>query len=658
MARAVLTDARAFSAASGGSTITQQLVKNLYLTQEKTVGRKVNEAVYAYKVEQQYTKDQILAMYLNNIYYGRGRTGVEDGARAWFGVSATKLTNMSDPKQVARAAFLAAVVNYPSVFSEYKGRPSNLTHRDALNQRVLYVLDGLRDLQGVLPQKMVPQSVIDRAKRLVPGLKVTDTFGSSGTSQDLDPAIVAAVHQWLVGQQTQAAKDEGYGDVEAAKQGQTQADTMLARGGLAIKTSIQADLQSALASAVRHSGLRSSLSKGVVILDPRTGGVAAMYSGHNGHADTNNNALYASQQVGSTMKPVVLAAAVANGVSVQSVFPAPPYVVANGSKVWNDDHRAAPGCQLTLADAMAVSSNTVYTQLIMGQKADCNNPANLTEISGDYPVTPTTVADLARKMGIEDSLVPGKTNPANLPEVPSLTLGVNSSSPLDMASVYATLANRGEHHDPYLVNTITASDGTVTFAHEDKSDRVIERDKADIVNQVLTGVFTHGTASGVDTGSVELAGKTGTTDTNGWGVAYNSPDSRQQFVCSAWAGYPDNRKTPGLWGAGAMRICGGFFARILHDRVHFPSADMNAGQVVGLSSGEVQTQTTPVAPVTTQVIATQPAPVQSIPTQRHKHTPTPSAEPSTVPTRSVPPAEPTGVATGTATVPGNPPPTN
>jgi membrane peptidoglycan carboxypeptidase len=469
----------------------------------------------------------------------------------------------------------------------------------------------------------------------------------------LDPAIVAAVHQWLVGQQTQAAKDEGYGDAEAAKQGQTQADTMLARGGLTIKTSIQPDAQAALVSAVNHSGLRSSLSKGVVILD-RTGGVAAMYSGHNGHADTNNNALYASQQVGSTMKPVVLAAAVANGVSVQSVFPAPPYVVANGSKVWNDDHLAAPGCQLTLTDAMAVSSNTVYMQLIMGQKADCSNPAKLTRISGDYPVTPSRVADLAYKMGIRDSLVPGKTGQADLPEVSSLALGVGTASPLQMASVYSTLANRGEHHAPYLVVTIISSDGTTIFAHEDKSDRVIERDKADIVNQVQTGVFTHGTASGVDIGSVELAGKTGTTDTNGWGVAYNSPDSSQQFVCSAWAGYPDNRKTPGLWGAGVMRICGGFFARILHDRVHFPSADMSAGQIVGPDTGG--TQTTPAAPVTTQVIATQPAPVQSIPTQRHKRTSTPSAEPSTVPTRSVPPVEPTGVATGAVTVPGNPPP--
>jgi membrane peptidoglycan carboxypeptidase len=657
---------------AGGSGITQQYAKNAYgLLSLPTRDRKLAELEYSYRLEKKYTKRQILTRYLNTICYGRGSCGIGDAAKIWFGVDATTLNNKKDPLQVARSAFLIAMVNRPGNgpdgFSRYEGRPSNLVNSAALYARVRYVLDGLGKLDPSYVGELVSQSVIDRAKQLLP-LKLTDSVYQGGSSGN--PQFVQYIHSWLAEQQVQALKDTGYSDEEATKQGQNAAESMLARGGLRIVTKIAPQAQNALNKAAKSWTTRKGLATGAVIIDPKTGAVVAMYSGQANKNDQNNYVL-AERRVGSTMKTVVLTNMVDEGISVKSEVPVPAYVVMNGSKIWNDDRRAAPGCRLNVVDTIAHSSNVASVQWATGQMVRKGCAATeLLPISDGYPVNIRSVAEYTHKMGGDASLVPGRANPAKLEDVPTLALGVNLLSPLKMGSIVSTLANRGEHHSPFLIESVTASDGTVLYRHEDESKRVIDSSKADIVNQVQTKVFTHGTAINAQVKGHPLAGKTGTTEITVNAMAYNADDPTGRvptFACAAQGGYPDNRETSGLWGSDIMKICSKFFAQILKGkpRINFPVADMDAGEIVGLNAKERRTTTDTSSPSVTPTEATaseetaQPEPPaespvmpNDTPTRRHRPTSTLPPSPTAEPTEPVQlPVEPSSSPDSTFTLP-------
>lgn len=620
-ARAFYTNATSGAIAAGGSTITQQYVKNAYLTQERTLERKANEVIYAYRVEKDFTKDQILTKYVNSNYYGRGAYGIEDAAQVWFGVSAKKLSNLNNPLQVARSAFLAALLKQPSYYALYqKGhQPSNLIHADELLARQRYVLDGFRQVRGVAEQ--VPQSVIDKAKALLP-LKLANTVKPSGRTTDGDPYIISYVHDWLTAWQTQVALSDGLGTDAAAKQGDSMAEAMLARGGLQIVTSLDASSQKQLAFSAKYNTPGQGLAHGAIIMNPRTGGVVAMHSGSARGSEAYNYALYANREVGSIMKTVVLADAVRSGISPHSVLPAPAYITVNGSKIYNDDHRAASGCKMSLARAMATSNNPVHVELITGKMASCQNPAKLRDIEPDYPVSPRSVASLARQMGADDSLVPGRSNPAELPEVPALTLGVGSMTPVKVATIGSTFANGGMHVSPYLMDRIVAIDGKVVYQHQSSQTRVLGQHETAVVNQTLTGVFAPGgTGEDVRVEGHPMAGKTGTTPTDAWGLMYSAVDGGSSaYVCAAWAGYPEHRKTGAdLWGSTVLRLCRGFMRQALkgEPRVDFEAADLDEGRRIGLQeAAEAPKQTL------------SPSPEEST------ESPTPEASPSETPTPS------------------------
>ncbi len=654
-ARAVLVDARTGSWASGGSTISQQYVKNAYLTQSKTASRKVNEWIYAYRLEKDFSKDQILTKYVNSNYYGRGAYGVEDAAQTWFGVSATTLTDINDPLQVARAAFLAALVQRPGAFSKYEGRPSNLVNADALNDRVKYVLDGYRDLEGV--PNMVSEDVVNRAKALLP-LKLTDTI-KQPQKGDGDPYLMHYIRDWMAAWQTQLAIDnDGLKESDAAEQGATTVDSMLARGGLKIQLSIDPSVQDALVKAHQRE-IRGGRPSGAVILNPRDGGVLGMSGGINYGADANNYAMYASRPPGSTMKPFVLADAVGKGVSPNSTFAAPKYIQIDGPPIWDHTRADAPGCKMTLADALAASNNVVYVEAATGKMANCDDRKSLADISG-YSVTPKSVASLLKKAGADSSPVPGKNAPAKLSVEPRLAIGGSVElSPLKLAVMTATIANGGTYHKPHIIDAITLSDGDRVFEHEDESSDAMDEDTARVVAQAMTGVFTHGTAVHDQVPEHELAGKTGTTDGDEktqqgdtWMTAFNAvnpdvPDA-PAYVCTVWEG-----KNPSGSGADTGRVCQGVFAAKLKGTpsVSFPKADLDSGKKVGLK------QDPPPAPKTTE----QPPPAPE--TTPETETPTPTTtkavkpKPShtattSPPTRSTPPPEQSGgPITGTVAPP-------
>lgn len=674
LAKAFYTDATSGSIAAGGSTITQQYVKNAYLSQERTVDRKAKEIIYAYRVENDFTKDQILTKYANSNYYGRGAYGIDDAARVWFGVPATQLRDLDSPKQVARAAFLAAIINLPSYFDDYSGSPSHLVHRDQLEERMLYVLSGMRQVQGV--SALVPQRVIDAAKALVPKLKLTNTLKRSGRTASGDPYVVSYVRDWLVAWQTEVAKQDGITDeAQAGARGRSMAESMLARGGMRIVTSINAGLQKRLRDAARSELPGGGLANGDVIMDPRTGAVVAMYGGSARAGEEYNYALYANRQVGSIMKTVVLADVVRSGISVNSVLPAPAYIKVNGSRIYNDDRSAAAGCKLSIADALAKSNNPVAVELITGKLASCRNPAELTDIEENYPVSPKSVANLARRMGADDSLVPGRNNPAKLPEVPSLALGIGSMTPVKVATLGSTLANGGMHVPPHLLEQITAVDGKVVYQNQTTATRVLGEQEAALVNKTLEGVFAHGTAVSNQVAGHPMAGKTGTTPTDAWGLMYSAvadDGKTPAYVCASWAGYPDSRKTPGnLWGTNVMRICEKFLRGALSGQpsVAFAPVSLDSGRYVGLSTDSTQATEQP-SPETSSAEPTTEEPASPSPeptfTESATSSPTETSEepsPSESSGFDESPGEPTGEETSPddddsadIAVTGSPPP--
>lgn len=653
MIMAQVKNAMALSFDAGGSSITQQYVKNAYLTRKKTADRKIDEAILSYKVEGEFPKDQILTKFVNTNYYGRGAYGVDEAAQVWFGVPATEIRDMNDPLQVARAAFLASIIRKPSEHDDYEGRPSNLINSKALYERVNYTLDGLRDLEAV--PNMVSPSVIAQAKQLLP-LQLTDTLRPSGNTLDGDPYLADYARDWLTAWQVEAAKDDGYSDEEAEQRGTTAAEAMLARGGMRVVTTLDANLNRQLNEAVNARLPDRGLSAGGIVQDPRTGAIVAMYPGNNYEVDQYNYALYAERNVGSVMKAVVISDLVRNGISLKSELPAPPYIEVNGAKIDNDG--PSPGnCKFSLDDAIAVSNNPVHIEEIIGQMASCDNPAELTPIEPNYPVSPASVAALARQMGADDSVVPGATNPAKLDEVPTLALGTSPLTLPQVSTIGSTLANGGVHTKPYLMVRIDNQDGTTIFEHKpETANHVLDIEDVNIINQALTGVFTYGTASGAQVPEHATAGKTGTDDSNAWGVMWNAVDSNNEspaFVCTMWAGYPDNRDSNGdLWGAEVMEICQHFMTSALADApsVDFPPADLSTGRLVGLNAGGQvpETTATPAPETTSQDTSTstpdEPTttpsgglPLVEIPLFEE---PTTEPEPSTVPDEPAPPSYP------------------
>lgn len=665
LATAMFANAKARAWVAGGSTITQQYAKRL-AGSDRTVKRKFNEAAYAYRLEQDYTKDQILEMYVNSNYYGRGTYSVDDAARTWFGVSAAKLTDMNNPKQVARAAFLAGLIKAPGDYEAYRGQPSNLVLAKEVRNRTLYVLDGLRDLKG-LPQgqEMVSQKTVDQAKALLAdgldGLGLTNRIKRSGRVTTGDPYLMNyIVREWLVAWQTELARQDGLEGEAADKEGRRAVGEMMARGGLTIKTSIDRRIQDMTVKA--HKALLGNPS-GVVVLNPRDGGVVAMSGGRNYSTDANNYAVYASRPPGSTMKPFVLANAVKEGISPMSVFGAPRNIKIDGPAIWDHTRKDAPGCKMTLVDGLAVSHNVVYTEAATGKMASCKNRNKLTDIKG-YPVTPESVADLLHEVGVDASLVPGRDAPVKIGEAPRVAIGDTLEvSPLKLAVMDATLAT-GKRHKPYLVSEITTSD-TPIFEHEEESDDVFEEDHTNIINQAMTTVYTRGTAQGAQVSGHPLAGKTGTTDTNqgdSWMVAHNAVnpkhDDEPAYVCAAWQG-----KNPNSAGADVARVCQRIFSGALEGRkrVPFPKADLNEGKKVGLDVGG-EAPPPPPPPPTTEAPPPPPTetpeatePPKSEPTDKPSKNPaSPTVTPR--PKRSIPPPEDgtDQVNTGTVEVPGLP----
>ncbi|MFJ8044865.1 transglycosylase domain-containing protein [Kitasatospora sp. NPDC096147] len=605
----------------GGSTITQQYVKNYYLTQDQTLSRKVKELFIALKVDQRQSKDEILQGYLNTSYYGRNAYGVQTAAKAYYGVDVSRLT-------VGQGAYLAALLQAPSAFDVKTATPANRARALA---RWNYVLDG-----------MVTLGFLDAAAR------ATTTF-----PEPVDP-------QPLTGLGGQA----GY-LVEIAENYLTGAEVLdaatLKAGGWRITTTFDKARQDAFVQAVKDEltaeldpAARPSTDTDVRVagasVEPGTGRLVAAYGGPDHSKQQYNDALRQDNQVGSTFKPFDLAAGLEGG-RTQDGRPITTRTVYDGSTrrpvVGGPTAYAPPNeddvdyGSITLRYAMVKSVNAVYAQ----EGVD----AGLAK-----------VRDTAVKLGLPDT-TPGM-DPANS----SMTLGTSTPSAVDLAAAYAALANHGQAYAPWAVLKLERSSGFTDLpelpAHPARE--AVSRGTADAVTDVLQDVIApDGTGARALGLGRPAAGKTGTTDSNrsAWFAGY-TPELAT--VVGLFRENPTTHAKESLAGtAGYNRINGGAFPTQIWTAYMTGALRGTPVRQFDLQPGQGNAQPTDAASpsaTTSPSPTSTPSPTPEDPTTGPSPTPVSPLSPSRLPSRTpsvtpTAPLSPSGSRSPSPTGPAVPP---
>ncbi|MGC9381138.1 transglycosylase domain-containing protein [Streptomyces sp. MH13] len=467
--------------AQGGSTITQQYVKNYYLSQEQTVTRKLKELVISLKLDREKPKDYILAGYINTSYYGRGAYGIQAAAQAYYRVDAEELT-------VEQGAYLAALLQAPN---QYDWAIASETGKKLVQERWNYVLDNMVG-EGWL-------SGSDRGGMTFPEPKEPKAAaGMEGQTGYLVEAANYSLKKQLVAQ--------------GAAEDMEQAKALVDLGGYTVTLNVDKKKQAELEKAVKAKltskldpekrEVDADVQAGAVSVDPKTGAVLAMYGGVDYVKHYTNNATRDDYQPASTFKPVILAAAVDQDAETQDGVPITANTIYDGTSerpVMDGDREVgfAPPNEddvdyddITVQDAMNKSVNSVFAQM-------------------GIDVGMSEVMKVAGDLGMDTEGVQA---------VPAQTLGSMGASPLEMAGVYATLDNHGKKVTPAIVKSVEHKDRTVEMP-DPIGEQVISREAADTVTSVLTGVVDDGTAkksvreNPLRDGQ-QVAGKTGTSDNN------------------------------------------------------------------------------------------------------------------------------------------------
>jgi penicillin-binding protein 1A len=515
IARAFSQDLLRRRAAQGGSTITQQFVKNALAAQgNRSVFEKLREAALAYHMERRWSKQKILTQYLNSVYFGNGAYGVESAMRTYFGKTSPTVPQTSiqccsaTTATPAQAALLAGMIASPSLYDPIQ----NPRHAKARRNEVLDRMLQQGTITPAQHESAVQEEVPNSNQVSPPSPDSSQPYYSSWLTQQL---------------------------VDRYRPG------LVFGGGLKIKTTLDPELQAAAQNAIsrRLSGVGPSAS--LVAIENKTGEVKAMVGGNDFRQRPFNLATNGHRQPGSSFKPFTLVTALSRGVSADAVFESRKKIFpVPGSKTekfvannYEDEYAGVA----SLRAATATSDNSVYAELglKMGTKR---------------------IARMAHKMGVR---TPISTNPA-------MTLGglKEGLTPLELAYAYSTIANKGERvsgslapdgRGPVAIESVEGQG--VDDKNQHKGKRVFSKQVGETAQQLLAGVITSGTGRAAQIGEF-AAGKTGTTENYGdaWFVGFNA-----EYTVAVWVGYADKLKPMETEFHGGQVAGGTYPAEIWHD---------------------------------------------------------------------------------------------
>lgn len=490
-ARAVIGQLTGNPSAGGGSTITQQYVKNALVGNEHSYERKAKELVYSIKMTNNWEKQDILQAYLNTVYFGRNAYGIEAAAHAYFGKPASELT-------VEESGVLAASIQLPSQLDPWN-------NREAAEGRWNYVMDGLVGMGEITEQQ--------RAGLIYPETR--------------DPASYSAY--------TEATGPNGLIKNQVIEElktiGITEDD--LTNRGLQITTTIDPAVQAEVEriSRERLSGLQEDARSAVVSIDPNTGAVRAYYGGDDPSGWDYANA---GLQTGSTFKIFALAAALQQGIPLSATFDSSLVTLPGGLTVTNWD--GGGGGRISMAEAVKISSNTAFMR-----------------IQDELENTTQDTADMAHALGVAQSIpgIPETLRENGGQPYEGIVLGQYQSRVIDMATAMATLANRGSHHPTHFVSRVVDARGNVLFeADESYAERGVSQQVADNVNEALQPVVGYSNATLA--GGRPAAAKTGTSQLGDTGLNKDAwmVGATPQLATAVWVGTADNTSAIfNEWGA-------------------------------------------------------------------------------------------------------------
>jgi len=487
--RATIANIKAGHIVEGGSTITQQLTKILFLTPERTFSRKLKEAILALLIESRYTKDEILEIYCNQMYLGSGAYGVEAAAQTYFGKSARDLN-------LAEAALIAGLFRAPSRFSPFN-------HPALAKKRMRHVL------RRMVEVGYITQEEADRAAR------APLRFNPRNKNRNRAPYFAEYVRQYL---------ERRYGS------------NLLYHAGLKVYTTLDLQLQRYAEEAlrkgldelnqrhrlkVRGEGKIEPVEGAIVVLDPHNGHIKAMVGGYDYNKSQFNRAVQAKRQPGSAFKPFIYLTALYKGYTPADIILDAPvsYEIPGMDKSWepqNYTHKFyGPN---TLRRALENSRNVSTVRL-------------LDKIGVD------SVIKTAKLLGLRGPFQP------NL----SLALGTSEISLLELTKAYGVFANQGVLVEPVAIRMVTDADGKVLERSPTVASEVVKPEYAYLITNMLKGVIRSGTGRRARKLKRPVAGKTGTTNNyqDAWFIGYTP-----QLVAGVWVGC-DNHQTLGQDETGA-----------------------------------------------------------------------------------------------------------
>ncbi|MEI2301162.1 transglycosylase domain-containing protein [Ensifer sp. MJa1] len=477
LARAMLTNVTTGRMVQGGSTLTQQLAKNLFLSPERTLERKVQEVLLAFWLEQKYSKDQILAMYLNRVFFGSNAYGVEAASRRYFNKSARDVN-------LGEAALLAGLLKAPS-------RLSPARDPKAAEERAQVVLGAMRE-EGYITDSEIKTAMSQTPTKAKSYWSGAEHYVADMVMDQL-PGMIGEIKEDLI------------------------IDTT-------IDLNLEKKAEEVISATLNADGKKLDASQAALVSIDGTGAIRALVGGKDYAESQFDRASKAKRQPGSAFKPFVYAAALEIGRTPMSIRNDGPVRIGNWTpENYDQKYRG----EVTIADALANSLNTIAAQLVM-------------------EVGPQNVVKVAHRLGIDSEMQ------ANA----SIALGTSEVSLVELTSAYAPFMNGGFKATPHVIRRISKADGTVLYENTyDNPPRVLDPAIVSEMNQMMVRVLTKGTGKKAQMKGWEAAGKTGTT---------------QSFRDALFVGYTSNLTT-GVWfgnddGKSMKKVTGGGLpAKAWHD---------------------------------------------------------------------------------------------